>query len=201
MPAMSVTRGHGVLEGFLARRRTRMANRLIPPASRNGRLLDIGCGTTPFFLMNTEFAERVGIDKVVGSNGHFDAPPGIDLRSHDLGASDRLPFDDDAFDIVTMLAVFEHIEPPILRQTLREIRRVLRPGGLYVLTTPAGWADGILRTMARIGLVSSEEIDEHQDRYDHRKIAALLADGGFDREAMRFGSFELGMNLWATARK
>ena len=68
-----VTRGHGLLEGFLARRRAGRANRLIRPELRGGRILDIACGSYPLFLSRCTFAERVGIDQVAEET-HVDDP-------------------------------------------------------------------------------------------------------------------------------
>jgi 2-polyprenyl-3-methyl-5-hydroxy-6-metoxy-1,4-benzoquinol methylase len=196
-----VTRGNGLIEAFLAQQRARVANRLIPSSSRNGRILDVGCGTHPWFLLNTAFAERIGLDKIERPVAHPDAYPGIRLISHDLEIDPVLPFQDEYFDVVTMLAVIEHVEPSALPATIREIRRVIRPGGMYILTTPAGWTDGLLRIMARFGLVSREEIEEHKAAYTREELAAILRDAGFKNDSIRLGTFELGMNLWATARK
>src|SRR6266480_5122985 len=109
-----VTRGDGFLEEFLARQRSRKANSLIPEFARNGRVLDIGCGSHPLFLLTTRFAERYGVDRV--PSGDFNAQ-GITLIHHDI-ETDRLPFGDDFFDVVTMLAVFEHLEAPVLGSIL-----------------------------------------------------------------------------------
>ena len=55
--------------------------------------------------------------------------------------SERLPFADSSVDLITALDVLEHIEDD--RATLREIRRVLRPGGILLATVPAyGWMWG-----------------------------------------------------------
>lgn len=190
-----VTRGTGLLEGFLARRRAATANRLLAPWA-GGRLLDIGCGSHPYFLLQADFGHRVGLDRVASTAGHA---PEVTVMAHDFEAEAALPFDDAAFDAVTMLAVFEHIEPAALASLLREIRRVLRPGGALVLTTPAGWTDPILRALAALRLVSREEIDEHKDAYDHARIREHLLAAGFPPDGLRQGSFELGMNLWARA--
>ncbi len=201
--AKSVTRGYGLLEAFLAKKRAGMANSLIPPQLRTGRILDIGCGTSPYFLRNTLFAERYGLDKVAqqDSEGGTRGSDNIVLANFDIEQEEKLPFEDDHFDVVTMLAVFEHILPERLPAVTAEIRRILKPGGIYILTTPAWWTDGILRPMARLGLVSAAEIEEHKDSYSPKKISSILQQGGFAAEAIRTGYFELGMNIWARAEK
>ena len=62
MTTSKITRGQGLLEKFLGQQRTKKANALIPDKLRSGRILDIGSGTTPFFLINTQFNEKFGID-------------------------------------------------------------------------------------------------------------------------------------------
>ncbi len=193
-----VTRGHGLLEGFLARQRARRADSLIPDDARTGRILDIGCGSYPAFLRNTQFAERYGLDRVALTDV---GGAGITLVEHDITDGTGLPFESSFFDVVTMLAVFEHIESSPLRSLLQEIRRVLRPGGIYVMTTPVRWTEGILKVMSRLALVSREEVGEHKAQYSHSEVIALLLDEGFDRSHIRHGTFELGMNLWVVAQR
>lgn len=59
--------------------------------------------------------------------------PGQKVDLCDLN-SEPLPYDDDCFDVVTFTEVIEHIENH--RMVLREIFRVLKPGGHVVITTP-----------------------------------------------------------------
>jgi len=98
-----------------------------------------------------------------------------------------------------MLAVFEHIEPGPLAALLAEVCRVLRPGGIYVLTTPAHWTGPLLDLLTRVGMVSSDEIEEHQGSYGRAEIRAALERAGFASDRIRAGFFEAGMNNWATA--
>ena len=198
----TATRGHGLLEGFLARKRAAKANALIPPELRGGTLVDVGCGTSPTFLLSTTAGRRIGLDKLVTEEqARALAPRGVELIAYDSERDPRLPFDDASADVVTMLAVFEHIDPPRLRLLLAEIRRALRPGGAYVLTTPASWTGWILESFTRMGLLSQEEIHEHKDLYSKARIRAMLAEAGFRPEDISCGSFECGVNLWTVARK
>lgn len=194
---MGVTRGTGLLEGFLARQRAKAANRLIPPALRGGRILDMGCGSFPLFLSGTDFSEKYGIESAPSAP----SLKGIKIIDHDLGSAAPLPFADEFFDAVTMLAVFEHIEKERLPGLLREVRRILKRGGLFVLTTPAPWTDKLLRAMAALGLVSREEIEEHKDAYGHSEIRSILDEAGFEGERLRLGYFEAFLNVWAAAEK
>lgn len=193
----NITRGYGLLEIFLAKKRAKKVNGLIPERLRSGRILDIGCGTIPFFLINTEFEGKYGIDPSVRLN----SGRGMILKRFDVEGNARFPFRDNFFDAVTMLAVFEHIEPGRLAGVLREIKRVLKPGGRFIMTTPCPWTDRLLRLMARLGLVSSREMEEHKGAYNRASIARYLGRAGFAQGRMGFGYFELFLNNWAYADK
>jgi 2-polyprenyl-3-methyl-5-hydroxy-6-metoxy-1,4-benzoquinol methylase len=192
------TRGAGPLDRFLAKKRAQMADRLIPEGHRRGRILDIGCGSYPLFLSEIEFSEKYGLDKSIPLNLQ---PEGIKLLNYDLETRSDLSFDDGSFDVVTMLAVFEHIEKTKLKLLLMEIYRVLKPGGVYILTTPAAWTDPVLRALAKLRLISSIEVEEHKDAYSHSKISSELTAAGFKEEQIELGYFELWMNNWALAGK
>lgn len=200
MEGERVTRGHGLLEAFLSKLRARQANALIRPEHRRGRVLDVGCGSFPFFLSTTRFAEKYGIDKMVADGG-AGRTAGVQLASHDFYKVDRLPFPDNHFDVVTMLAVFEHIRVDRLTLLLSDIHRVLKPAGSYIMTTPSGWTGPVLTTLKVARLVSSEEIDEHEDSYSAAKIRAIMARTPFQPQKTQIGYFELGMNVWLRAEK
>lgn len=171
-------------------------------AKKNGRILDIGCGSYPLFLLNADFTEKYGLDKVVETATEERAKQqGIILIGHDIENEEKLPFGDNFFDVVSMLAVFEHIEPRKLVKIHKEIYRILKPGGIYIMTTPAIWTDGLLRFLARLGLISNVQIGEHKDSYNHSMISSILREALFQKNKLRFGYFELFMNIWVTAAK
>ncbi len=192
------TRGRGLLEDYLARKRAAMADALIPHGARAGRVLDIGCGTTPVFLSRTEFHEKFGIEQHVNIDMHDSS---LQIKEHDLHGGDPLPFEDRFFDAVTMLAVLEHVEPERLSAVIGEIHRVLKPGGVLIITTPSSWTGWILKCMAAVRLVSREEIKDHKKAYGIAELRELINEAGFRGEQVQAGHFELFLNQWLKAEK
>lgn len=191
------TRGGGLLEPLLANMRASKANQLIPQHLRQGRILDIGCGSFPYFLSHTYFKEKFAIER----DRPDSIPDGIQWYEVDLNNTPRLPFEEGFFSVVTMLAVVEHLDPPSMAVTFKEIYRVLQPGGVVVLTTPSSWADPVLKIMARVKLVSAEEIDEHAYAYTLPLLGWYFGQAGFAMNKVRFGYFEAMMNMWAVAER
>ena len=99
------------------------------------RALELGCGTG-FFLLNLMQAGLARTGSVT------DLSPGmvqVALRNAErlgldvdgrVADAERIPFDDDTFDVVVGHAVLHHI--PDVEQALREVLRVLKPGGRFV---------------------------------------------------------------------
>jgi hypothetical protein len=55
--------------------------------------------------------------------------------------------------------------------------------------------------MASLNLVSTEEINEHVFAYTLPLLGWYFGRAGFEMTHVRFGYFELGLNLWATAQR
>ena len=196
-PVVRPTRGKGLLEPFLARQRARQANLLIPPDLRTGRILDIGCGSFPYFLSHTFFTEKFAIERNVPG----EPPPDIRWCALDLNRETQLPFEEGFFSVITLLAVVEHLDPTKLTSLFQEAYRVLHPGGRVIITTPAAWSDKLLHGMARVHLVSAEEIEEHAYAYTLPLLGWYFGRAGFAMNKVRVGYFELMLNMWATAER
>lgn len=93
-----------------------------------GRALDLGCGAARGLAPYAR--EIVGLDL----DGAEHALPGLG-GARVAGKALALPFADRAFDLLTAFDVLERVADE--EQALAEVRRVLRPGGLAVLSVPA----------------------------------------------------------------
>lgn len=192
------TRGNGLLEVFLAKKRANKANSFISDKLRNGRILDIGCGSYPYFLINTNFNEKFGLDP---SLMYLEIEnKKINLQKLDI-TKNKLPFKKNYFDVVTMLAVFEHLDNSKLVKILTEIKDVLKPNGVFIITTPSPWSDKILHRMATVGLISSEEIHEHKTHHSKKIIEHLIINSGFKKSKLTSGYFEFGFNMFFVVKK
>ena len=98
-----------------------------------------------------------------------------------LGWCDRLPFADSSFDRIVCTEVLEHV--PDDRGTIREIMRVLRPGGTAAVSVPDRLAESILW---RLSWRYSNMPGGHVRIYGRREIASKLKDAGLRLYAVRF---------------
>lgn len=108
----------------------------LPPG---GRVLDVGCGSAlvadrlpdvPALYVGMDY----GAPHVRYAAQRFSSKAVAALRVRFVrGGGEHLPFAADSFDVVVMSEVIEHLLQPEV--AVWEVARVLRPGGLYVMTT------------------------------------------------------------------
>ncbi|MBI4463665.1 MAG: methyltransferase domain-containing protein [Acidobacteria bacterium] len=123
-----------ILRGTM--RETLFKRRLIEQAriEKGHRILDLGCGTATLTLLVRQTcpkAEVVGLDPDAGILGIARAKAaraGLHIALHRAMAY-ALPYADDSFDRVLSSLVFHHLSTLDKRRALREVLRVLRPGG------------------------------------------------------------------------
>ena len=111
MKKNNVTRGYGLLEGYLAKKRAETANRLILDKYRCGRILDIGSGSGVFAnsIYQMGWKNIEGVDNYRG--GWFREPETLpkDFPIHDADASNLYDIADKEYDAVLLVSVIEHV--------------------------------------------------------------------------------------------
>lgn len=140
---------------------------------RRPRILDVGCGTGANLLMLSQYGDAEGVD-VSEDALAFCRERGLEKVK--LGAGEELPYDDGTFDLVTALDVVEHMDDDLAG--LREMRRVLRPGGRVLLFVPT--------FMFLWGL--QDEVSNHRRRYRLSELRRVLEQAGFEIERTTYAN-------------
>jgi SAM-dependent methyltransferase len=148
---------------------TELGRLKLPPAAR---ILDAGCGS------GRMLEELAGYGVVSGIELDPDAAAfaaGRGVGDVEVGRLEELPWEAATFDLITSLDVIEHT--PDDRLTLRELRRVSKPGGWLLLTVPAYPA-----------LWSQHDVaNHHHRRYSRRMLQAASLEAGW--KVVRMTSF------------
>jgi SAM-dependent methyltransferase len=128
------------------------------------RILDAGCGSGRNMVELARHGQVTGIEL---------SPTSLALaRERHVGEAvegsiTELPFPADSFDLAVCLDVIEHLADD--RSALRELRRVVTPGGVLVVTVPAYqwlWSQ-------------HDEINHHHRRYNRTMLLAAASDAGW----------------------
>lgn len=185
------------LDDLIFKFRARMVLSMLPvPAPL---VADLGSGYDARFLRVARRAGRIEAGIVVDVSLDASRPDAsITLIEADL--SERLPIPDSSVAATTSLAVLEHLERPGVH--VSEMHRILRPGGVAIITTPSVRSKRLLELLAfRLHVIDADEIRDHKHYYTKRELRTLLVGAGFAEDAITYRSFALGMNQLVVAAK
>ena len=131
-----------------------------------GVLADVGCGTGDLWeALRGRFHSCIGVDAV-----RYDGlPADVEFHAADLDAS-LLPLGDASVDVAAAVEVIEHLDNP--RRFVRELARIVRPGGWVVITTPNQLSALSLLTLVVKGRFSAFQ----DDMYPAHRTALLEVD-------------------------
>jgi SAM-dependent methyltransferase len=141
---------------------------------RGGRLIHIGPGAAvAAWLAKAPAIDYVSVD--------LDSP-----LAHVKADMCDLPFEDESFDLAVCVHTLEHI--PDDRLALRELRRVLRPGGLAVLQVPPS---DLAETREDPSVTDPDERERLFGQYDHVRLCGAdypyrIREAGFEVERIDF---------------
>jgi len=132
--------------------------------SFNLKILDVGCGPGGNILFLKDFGKVTGLD---ASDEALVYAKGLPYHDLVFGSAIHIPFPDYTFDCAAALDVVEHIEDD--RRALSEMFRVLKPGGVLLLTVPTyPWMWSL-----------HDEALHHKRRYRKKELHAKIKDVGF----------------------
>jgi SAM-dependent methyltransferase len=130
------------------------------------RILDAGCGSGRNMV---EFARHGIVTGIELSETSVCLAHKREAGDVVEGSVLDMPFDADAFDLAASLDVIEHLEDDL--QALRELRRVVAPGGALLVTVPAYqwlWS-------------GHDEINHHHRRYTRRSLQRIGEQAGWQQ--------------------
>ena len=141
---MNIIRNPTIFDPFYIARKTLAKSIKSISHYARGDLLDVGCGTKPYEIF-------FDVDKYVGLE--INTSNTLTNSNHDyLYNGDVFPFKDNQFDSVLTSQVLEHSFNPNI--FISEIRRVLKPNGILILTVPFIW-------------------DEHEQPFDFARYSSF----------------------------
>lgn len=154
-------------EGAMSLRLKNVISRV--PDARPMRIMDIGCGRgelIQYFAQRGHVCEGIDYSSdaiEIATKSAQDRLSEEQLKNCRFNVMDAtsLEFDNDTFDLSLMLDVVEHLYPSTLEKVLKEVNRVLKPGGrLLIHTVPNKWVIKPARLAMRILNIPSE-IERH----------------------------------------
>ncbi len=155
--------------------RTRALRAVLEPHLPAGELfiLDVGSGAGNMYHHLSRYGYVIGVENHPNPV-RVGRARGYDIRQADARA---LPFADNTFDLVTALDVIEHNEDDVA--ILREAHRVLKPGGLVLISVPAfQWLWSF-----------NDELNAHVRRYTRGDLERKLLCVGFSPVRQTYNNF------------
>jgi SAM-dependent methyltransferase len=142
------------------------------PADRSARVLDLGCGhgTLLHFAQLAGYTNLEGVDR---SPEQVEAAHRLGLRNVREGdvMQELRDHPDDSLDVVIAFDLIEHFRRDELLELVDEVRRVLRPGGRWIIHTPN--AESPFFGRIRYGDLT------HEEAFTRTSIGQLLLSSGF----------------------
>lgn len=143
---------------------------------KNAKLLDIGAGSGQFlFEMKQLGLKTYGIEV-----GDFDKSEGLKIKNTNLSEA---KYPDNYFDLITLNHVMEHLPNP--HQTLKEIHRILKPQGTFIIGVPN--TNSLAKKLFNKNWLAYD-IPRHLFNYSDGLLINLLESHKFKISKLRYNS-------------
>ena len=166
----------------------RFAGRETIPFRGEGRILDVGCGPGKLLrVLREQGWDAHGVDFSSVAADSARAKHGLKVKCSDLLAAE---YPQSSFDVVLFSHSLEHIYNPV--ETLREVHRILKPGGLLLIYVPNA---GSFESHVFGKWWVQWDVPRHLFHFTKETITKLLVETGFRRSRITYGkgtSFFLG---------
>jgi SAM-dependent methyltransferase len=164
-------------------KRCRLIDRSVPTRDATPRrLLDVGCASGLFLEAMQSYRgwqiEGVELNEIAART--TSERLGVPVFA---GPFERAKYADGTFDAITMWDVLEHLHEPLY--SLREIRRILRPGGVLFVRVPNA-ASYVARMCGRYW--SGYDLPRHMTLFTPRTLGRALAQAGFRENLCLYSS-------------
>ncbi len=174
-------------------------SRFVTRHKTSGRLLDLGCASGVFLreMQKNSNWQVTGVEINADAAQTARERYGLDVQ---VGTLEQVAFPEEHFDVVTLWDVLEHLHDPAA--TLREINRILKPGGIVVLRVPnrSSWD---ARIFGRYW--AGWEPPRHLYVFTPETLTLLLRHAGFYAKEWSSGTgayvtFLFSLRLWSKAQ-
>ena len=168
-------------------------------------VVDIGCGPRIRFFNFTQVTgiklkKYIGIDSLLDKDIllRFKKSSSVILKDKNVNRVIDVP--SNSVDCVVAFAYLEHIENP--QEILQEMIRIVRPGGIVVITTPSDKAKPLLEFLSYyLHLISRREIDEHKRYFTKETLLDLVPKKILSQVTITHHYFELYLNNLLVIKK